>query len=142
MKKEKAIELIKAGTHAIEMDCKSEKSIELLRSITESPFLGLYKYYSYTHCDNSTNLIPIKITSITESEDFKNDENVCGMHKDGTYKICRFIGIKKSGEYLCEDDAGFVLHFKEIRKLNPERNKAIETCKELMEKFNIKTEEL
>jgi hypothetical protein len=68
MKKEKAIELIKAGTHAIEMDCRGKKSVDLLNEILPNssgrPFSGAYNYYFDFDCSDSTDLIPIKITSI------------------------------------------------------------------------------
>jgi hypothetical protein len=156
MKKSKAIELLKAQTHSIKMDRREVKDVQLLNEIfygESFTLTGKNKYYFIKKGEihyrdwSSNNPYPnhINISEIEVDDEFVNGEEVeCyfenGKKWDGKWF---FIGKKRDGDIVVEQDiTGQVCHGAVIRKPQTERDKAIQTMKELKEKFNIKNEEV
>ena len=150
MKKQEAIQKVKEGTHAIEMNRKEPKDIKLLRDILKEAFpndvspSGLvnfyhvgsvfYKWDSSNQYDDPT----IKITEITEEETFESGELVeVSYHGDKWIKETYGFTTKK-GCFITEDEEGRVSSWYHIRKINP----AIEQIREIMKKNNISKEEI
>jgi hypothetical protein len=157
MKKSKAIELLKAQTHSIKMDRKEGKDVQLLNEILNetnvSKITGLLcgnneYYYVFNNglgCSYSENPYPnhINISEIEVDDEFVNGEEVEGSENKVFWtQYLYFIGKKRDGIYLVENSYGHVHYFTYIRKPQTERDKAIQTIKELKEKFNIKNEEV
>jgi hypothetical protein len=159
MKKSKAIELLKAQTHSIKMDRREEKDVQLLNEILkevcpEDDFIatGGANFYFIRHNNNfntchgdsdNPKFGYINISEIEVDEDFVNGEEVEVSHNGNDWIGTFFyIGKKKKGEFVCEDEFSYVTLWVYIRKPQTERDKAIQTIKELKEKFNIKNEEV
>jgi hypothetical protein len=151
MKKQEAIQKVKEGTHAIEMNRKDPKDIKLLRDILKEAFpndddfasgkstfyfkMDGYKEWNY---DYETTLPTIKITEIEQEETFESGELVeVSYDKDVWYKRY-FIGVSIQEKYTAETEEGVVRNWNYIRKINPE----IEQIREIMKKNNISKEDL
>ena len=157
MKKSKAIELLKAQTHSIKMDRREEKDVQLLNEILREtnvskitgPLCGNNEYYYVFNnglgCSYSENPQPhhINISEIEVDDYFVNGGDVECSH-DGIHWSVPFFYVGKGvkGNFICQQNDGFTLAFTHIRKPQTERDKAIQTIKELKEKFNIKNEEV
>jgi hypothetical protein len=157
MKKSKAIELLKAKTHSIKMDRREVKDVQLLNEILKcffkrevsGAFGGVDDFYYLSHdeidCSLNANPYPnhINISEIEVDDEFVNGEEVEGSKNKVLWtQYLYFIGKKRDGVYLVENSYGHVHCFTHIRKPQTERDKAIQTIKELKEKFNIKNEEV
>ena len=157
MKKSKAIELLKAQTHSIKMDRREEKDVQLLNEILGEtnvskiigPLCGNNEYYYVFNnglgCSYSENPHPhhINISEIEVDDEFVNGEEVEGSHDGIHWSVPLFyVGKGVKGNFICQQNDGFTLAFNHIRKPQTERDKAIQTIKELKEKFNIKNEEV
>jgi hypothetical protein len=151
MKKSEAIKKVKEGTHAIHMDRKKKKDIELLNELLcLSRFLdlrGQWTYYwkieeTYSAagfmCEDYTHLPTIKITEITEEETFESGELVEVSSDNHKWHKRYFIGISKKGLFVAETDYNITCTWDYIRKINP----AIEQIREIMKKNNISKEDL
>jgi hypothetical protein len=152
MKKSEAIKRVKEGTHAIHMDRKEKKDIELLNELLcLSRFLDLGGQWAYYWkieetdsaagfmCEDYTHLPTIKITEITEEETFESGELVEVSNNEGVSWVQRyFIGVAKNGDSVCEDNHYGLRYWELIRKINP----AIEQIREIMKKNNISKEDL
>jgi hypothetical protein len=160
MKKSKAIELLKAQTHSIKMDRREERDVQLLNEILKEAcpedettpsgngnfyFIEKTKYRDWAYtielnpCSNHINISEIEV-----DDEFVNGEEVEGSD-DGIHWTDShyYIGKSKDSRFACQDKIGFIFTFDHIRKSPPtERAKAIQTIKELKEKFNIKNEEV
>jgi hypothetical protein len=155
---EETVKLLQEGSHAIFMDRREPKDIELLKKILKLAFPldksteninTNWKYYFKDKsekikwfCYDFTNLTPIPITQITDSEHFENGEEVEVSDKGDVWYKYYYVGKSRDGLFAVESENCNLKWFEFIRKLNPERTKAIETIKELIEKFNIKNEEI
>jgi hypothetical protein len=53
-----------------------------------------------------------------------------------------YVGKDKDGKFVCHSKRAYFTTFHHIRKPQTERDKAIQTIKELKDKFNIKNEEV
>jgi predicted nucleic acid-binding protein len=159
MKKSKAIELLKAETHSIKMDRREEKDVQLLNEILDetnickiiNPLSGCDEYYYVLDNDldcsylENPHLHHINISEIEVDEDFVNGEEVECYFENGKKWGGKWflIGKKRDGDFVVEQDVtGQLCHGVVIRKPQTERDKAIQTIKELKEKFNIKNEEV
>jgi hypothetical protein len=151
MKKQEAIQKVKEGTHAIEMNRKEQKDIELLREILKEAFpnykdvpTGCSKYYRIGFTkerwsfDYETRFSTIKITEIKQQETFESGELVEVVNCRGVSceRIYRFTTI--TGYIVTEDKEGVIEQWVLIRKINP----AIEQIREIMKKNNISKEEI
>ena len=155
MEKSKAIELVKAGTHAIEMNRKEPQDVELLRGImtklsgnSRSLVKGSLNYYylkndfqlDASNINRTSN--SIKITEIeTDEEFFVNGEEVEVFSYNDSWFKAIYIGLTKDKKHVVTDDIDVWIPLN-IRKLNSERTKAIEQIKELKEKYNINNDEI
>jgi hypothetical protein len=157
MKKSKAIELLKAQTHSIKMDRREEKDVQLLNEILkeacqdEDKATGSRKFYfikdsnfnQWFEHDGNPKLAYINISEIEVDDEFVNGEEVECSH-DGIHWSVPFfyVGKSKDNRFVCHVGEGILASFHLIRKPQTERDKAIQTIKELKEKFNIKNEEV
>ena len=159
MKKSKAIELLKAQTHSIKMDRREEQDVQLLNEILkevcpEDDFIatGGGNFYFIRHNNNfntchgdsdNPKFGYINISEIEVDDEFVNGEEVEGSD-DGIHWTDShyYIGKSKDSRFACQDKIGFIFTFNHIRKPQTERDKAIQTIKELKDKFNIKNEEV
>jgi hypothetical protein len=159
MKKSKAIELLKAQTHSIKMDRREEKDVQLLNEILKETcpedkscangngdfyFISLDDSRYWDREDNNPHPHHINISEIEVDYEFVNGEEVEGSD-DGIHWTDShyYIGKSKDSRFACQDKIGFIFTFDHIRKSPPtERAKAIQTIKELKDKFNIKNEEV
>ena len=158
MKKSKAIELLKAQTHSIKMDRREVKDVQLLNEILkedcpEDDFIatGGANFYFIRHNNNfntchgdsdNPKFGYINISEIEVDEDFVNGEEVECSHDGIHWTSPRYyIGKSKDNRFVCHVE-GSIYPFTYIRKPQTERAKAIQTIKELKEKFNIKNEEV
>ena len=158
MKKSKAIELLKAQTHSIKMDRREEKDVQLLNEILKETcpedkscangngdfyFISLDDSRYWDREDNNPHPHHINISEIEVDDEFVNGEEVECSH-DGIHWSVPFFYVGKGvkGNFICQQNDGFTLAFTHIRKPQTERDKAIQTIKELKEKFNIKNEEV
>jgi hypothetical protein len=158
MKKSKAIELLKAQTHSIKMDRREEQDIHLLNEILkevcpkDKSYANGNRDFYFTvlkqvrHWDrDSENPYPyhINISEIEVDDEFVNGEEVEGSHDGIHWSVPLFyVGKGVKGNFICQQNDGFTLAFNHIRKPQTERDKAIQTIKELKDKFNIKNEEV
>jgi hypothetical protein len=151
MKKQEAISKVKEGTHAIHMDRKEPKDIELLNELLcLSRFLdlgGKWAYYWKIEetdsaagfmCEDYTHLSTIKITEITEEETFESGELVEVGFNGIMWHERFYIGKTKGNIYVTEHKRGNIEQWVLIRKINP----AIEQIREIMKKNNISKEEI
>jgi hypothetical protein len=152
MKKTEAIQKVKEGTHAIEMNRKEPKHIDLLREICKEAFpnddskpYGSMDFYEKMnrrdewdyHYD--TNKQTIKITEIEQEETFESGELVEVSNNEGVSWVQRyFIGYCRDGNAICEGDDCDLRYWELIRKINP----AIEQIREIMKKNNISKEQI
>jgi hypothetical protein len=159
MKKSKAIELLKAQNHSIKMDRREEQDVQLLNEILKEAcpedettpsgngnfyFIEKIKYRDWAYtielnpCSNHINISEIEV-----DDDFVNGEEVECSH-DGIHWSVPFfyVGKSKDNRFVCHVEGEFLASFHLIRKPQTERAKAIQTIKELKEKFNIKNEEV
>ena len=159
MKKSKAIELLKAQTHSIKMDRREEQDVQLLNEILkevcpEDDFIatGGGNFYFIRHNNNfntchgdsdNPKFGYINISEIEVDDEFVNGEEV-EVSDNGDEWIAPFfyIGKARNGTFVCQAHNEFISKFPYIRKTQTERDKAIQTIKELKEKFNIKNEEV
>jgi hypothetical protein len=158
MKKSKAIELLKAQTHSIKMDRREGKDVQLLNEILkevcpedfEESIGGGIFYFANKERNNSwfrSGINPhpnhINISEIEVDDEFVNGEEVECSH-DGIHWSVPFfyVGKSKDNRFVCHVGGEFLASFHLIRKPQTEREKAIQTIKELKDKFNIKNEEV
>lgn len=147
MKKSEAIEKLKAKTHAIYMNRRSDEDVKLLNDLFGvSGFDGFGNFYFYsakfgcfTYDKTQPNLFIIPISTIETDVLFKAGEEV---EADNWTSKIYYIGENKRGESICESKTGVLYKFAEIRKVNHKRKQAIEKIKELMSKFEIKNDEV
>jgi hypothetical protein len=149
---EQTVKLLQEGDYAIHMDRKEPQDIELLKKVLKLAFpldtdaFGDAKYYYKngvkTWTSGYTDLPNIKITQITDSEHFENGEEVEVSDERIEWQNMYYIGKSKDGLIVVESKDGAFTTWNFVRKLNPERTKAIETIKELREKFNVKSDEI
>jgi hypothetical protein len=159
MKKSKAIELLKAQTHSIKMDRREEQDVQLLNEILgevcpkDSGYAnGNGDFYFIRHNNNfntwhgdsdNPKFGYINISEIEVDDEFVNGEEVEGSHDVIHWSVPLFyVGKGVKGNFICQQNDGFTLGFNHIRKPQTERAKAIQTIKELKDKFNIKNEEV
>ena len=151
MKKQEAISKVKEGTHAIEMNRKEKKDVELLRDILKEAFpndeskpYGSQDFYEKMYgCDEwdyhyDTNKKTIKITEIEQEETFESGELVEVSHYGALWYQRYFIGVSKKGLFVTETGDDTFCAWSYIRKINP----AIEQIREIMKKNNISKEDL
>jgi hypothetical protein len=151
MKKQEAISKVKEGTHAIEMNRKKAKDIELLREILKEAFPNDYSkpfgsmdfYEKMNRCDEwdyhfDTNKQTIKITEIEQEETFESGELVEVGFNGIMWHERFYIGKTKGNIYVTEHESGIIEQWVLIRKINP----AIEQIREIMKKNNISKEEI
>jgi hypothetical protein len=157
MKKSKAIELLKAQTHSIKMDRREGKDVQLLNEILREtnvskitgPLCGNNEYYYVINnglgCSYSENPHPhhINISEIEVDDEFVNGEYY-EFSDDGIdwSEPLFYVGKDKDGKFVCHSKRAYFTTFDNIRKPQTERDKAIQTIKELKDKFNIKNEEV
>jgi hypothetical protein len=157
MKKSKAIELLKAQTHSIKMDRREVKDVQLLNEILREtnvskitgPLCGNNEYYYVFNnglgCSYSENPQPhhINISEIEVDDEFVNGEYY-EFSDDGIHwtKPIFYVGKSVRKRFVCQNKSGHLILYSLIRKPQTERAKAIQTIKELKEKFNIKNEEV
>jgi hypothetical protein len=160
MKKSKAIELLKAQTHSIKMDRREGKDVQLLSDILREALsgditipivTGKRAFYFIRHDNFNTwysdsdnpKFGYINISEIEVDDEFVNGEEV-EVSDNGDEWIAPFfyIGKARNGTFVCQAHNEFISKFPYIRKTQTERDKAIQTIKELKEKFNIKNEEV
>ena len=151
MTKQEAISKVKDGSHAIHMNDKQQKHIDLLRDILKEVFpddddfasgksnfyfkMDGYKEWNY---DYETTLPIIKITEIEQEETFESGELVEVVNCRGVSceRIYRFTTI--TGYIVTEDKDGVIEQWVGVSKINP----AIEQIREIMKKNNISKEEI
>jgi hypothetical protein len=152
MKKQEAVQKVKEGTHAIEMNRKEPKHINLLRDILKEAFPnddlitgGSGNYYTKDYYNNkewnyyaATNLPTIKITEIEQEETFESGELVEVSHHGDKWIKETYGFTTKKGNFITQDDEGRFSSWYYIRKINP----AIEQIREIMKKNNISKEEI
>jgi hypothetical protein len=151
MKKQEAVQKVKEGTHAIEMNRKEPKDIDLLREILKEAFpnddakaFGSMDFYEkMNRCDEwdyhfDTNKQTIKITEIEQEETFESGELVEVGFNGIMWHERFYIGKTKSNIYVTEHESGSIEQWVLIRKINP----AIEQIREIMKKNNISKEEI
>jgi hypothetical protein len=151
MKKQEAISKVKEGTHAIHMNRKEPKDVELLREILKEAFpnddskpYGSQDFYEKMNgCDKwdyhyDTNKQTIKITEIETEETFESGELVeVSYHGDKWIKET-YGFTTRNGDFITQDNEGRISSWYYIRKINP----AIEQIREIMKKNNISKEEI
>lgn len=131
---EEAVELIKSGTHAIEKDCDD---LELLTEILKKSDCGFspedfkeYYYFWYLNCANyklsGCDLPTIKLSQIQKEMNYTiTKDQIKDLHQSESIEV-----VREKLEKL----------FSEV--LPNEKTQAIDTIKELAEKFQIKLSEL
>jgi hypothetical protein len=150
MKKSEAIKKVKEGTHAIHMDRKEPKDIELLNELLcLSRFLDLRGQWTYYWkieerdsaagfmCEDYTHLPAIKITEIEQEETFESGELVNYLFSS-KWGSGYYVGKQRDGKFCIETEEGGLFRTYHIRKINP----AIEQIREIMKKNNISKEEI
>lgn len=74
--------------------------------------------------------------------EFEHLEEIEVSDDNKKFEKLKFIGLTSLGLYVVEDYNYCIETVKHARKIKHERNKAIESIKELINKFDIKKEEL